>query len=299
MSGNTRSFGWHGLACAVPAGWELGRETGNRQEGYVRLDDEYQPRLEVTWRKPRTYDIRKLYDNYTRNLKKRAGGDRARIQELRDFLSPAAGTSRIAFRWDREGTPVHEVITHCTGCRRLTFLRCIGGDEASPGDLAREVLGSFQDHTDGDWEHWGFLGLDYAVPDGMSLEHASLDAGWVRMDHGDRDDDVTIMMISMAGEHLSRGPLDAFCARALAADLAKYVAPVWSSGVIHGHPAVVTAPVAGRKGRLFPLFPVKGSLQIRGWHCPQRNKVFLVKTSAASAAGLARLDSVWEHVQCH
>ena len=57
-------FGWQGVSMELPANWELGGLSGDYNNGYVRMDDEDMPRMELKWSKSKEKkpDLQKILD---------------------------------------------------------------------------------------------------------------------------------------------------------------------------------------------------------------------------------------------
>ena len=43
------TFGWAGITLSIPDSWEIAGISGDQKAGYLRLDDENMPRLELKW----------------------------------------------------------------------------------------------------------------------------------------------------------------------------------------------------------------------------------------------------------
>ena len=44
---NWTKFGWAGIVTELPEEWEISGLSGDQKEGYLRLEDEFMPRLEL------------------------------------------------------------------------------------------------------------------------------------------------------------------------------------------------------------------------------------------------------------
>ena len=296
------TFGWHGISFDIPVSWELGKETGTAGDGYVRIDDMYLPRVEVTWKKPnKKYKLKTIYDNYIRNLKKKIrkrSGRKAEIDILHGFVSPPSDREMIIFRWE-EVDSVYECVSFCRECYRLVFVRYITHEDSEPVSRAKRLFESLQDHSTDGKSLWSFLGLHAEVPGNLSLENTVLNAGFIRLDFADRDDCASVIMISLARELTEKRSLDDIIWIYCKKDLKKYRGIDFQKETVRGHNGVIGIPEK-KQARFFkPLFPEKGYMRIYGWMCEQKNKIFIVKAYSMSEQGLDETASIHRTIACH
>jgi len=298
------TFGWHGISFEVPLAWELGKETGTRANGYVRLDDLYFPRVEVTWKKPsKKYRLDAIYDNYIRNLRKRVRkrrGVSVEVEELPSrFASPRSDKEMVFFRWGSR-FPVYEAVSFCRECYRLVFLRYISEEDAAPVAKARRLFGSLEDHSPDGMERWAFLGLDVDMPASFSLENTVLNAGFIRLDFSDGDDAAAVVMVSMACQLLEKRSLADLLRFYFKRDFRRYPEVNVRRCDVKGHEGYELEAVPGKKRGVFgSLFPEQGITRVRGWVCPERNKIFAWKAYSRDRESVDGLSAGYERVRCH
>ncbi|MGB9596817.1 MAG: hypothetical protein ACPL7B_11095, partial [Candidatus Poribacteria bacterium] len=65
-------FGWQGITMEIPSNWELSALSGDYDNGYIRMDDENSPRMELKWSKLREKkpDLQKILDEYFKGMRK-------------------------------------------------------------------------------------------------------------------------------------------------------------------------------------------------------------------------------------
>ncbi|MFC1582056.1 hypothetical protein ACFL4W_00820 [Planctomycetota bacterium] len=294
-------FGWNGISFEVPSAWELGRETGSRRDGYCRLDDEFLPRLELTWKKPdKKHNVDRLSDNYIANLRKRFKKQDPEVQKLIGFTEVRPDKDVRMFKWGHPH-PVYEMVAFCRHCYRLSFMRYISEKDSGPVERAKRMFASFQDHAEDGRELWAFLGLRLTIPGNYSLDKTILNAGFIRLDFSDRDDGLAVLMISMGREHLEKHDLEGLARHFLARDLRRFPQVVFAPMTVNGHEGVKAGPGGKPRGSWFfrPLFPEKGTVRIFAWLCEQTNKIFIVKAYSLKHDKIEALTSEHKNVSCH
>ena len=65
--GETTVIGWQGITAWVPADWMLAGVGGDRRQGYLRVDYERMPRLQVKWAR-RHIDLERKREEYIKRL---------------------------------------------------------------------------------------------------------------------------------------------------------------------------------------------------------------------------------------
>ncbi len=65
-------FGWAGIQLEIPKNWELSGLSGDERNGYLRLDDDQMPRLEIKWAQTRRKkpDLHATLDEYFKLIRK-------------------------------------------------------------------------------------------------------------------------------------------------------------------------------------------------------------------------------------
>ena len=66
------TFGWAGITLSIPDSWEIAGISGDQKAGYLRLDDENMPRLELKWSesKRKKNDLHAVLDEYFKLVRK-------------------------------------------------------------------------------------------------------------------------------------------------------------------------------------------------------------------------------------
>jgi len=161
----------------VPADWTLAAVGGDRRKGYLRLDDQYLPRLQVKWAAAHV----KLDERLAEYAKQLTTGRRRRPTGLEvdtgaKFLSQRAkpGKELRTFAWRGRECGLG-VLWNCQVCGRATIAQASWRQEERLHDAALAALKSLEDHGEGGWEAWGMDGFAFLAPEGYHL------AGWRRL----------------------------------------------------------------------------------------------------------------------
>ena len=186
------AFGWQGLSANVPSEWELVGipKHHDPEEGYLRLDDSVQPRLELKWKahSQRKFDIDKTLDEYLSSIKKTYAKANGAIEIRRDqVLIPYSGPHAafhenrevIFFSWQGE-FKAFGLIWRCELCRRVLMAQVIGArGEGGLRQTALDVFHSLQDHPEGETSLWTAYGLEMEIPRRFRLDKLQLLNGYI------------------------------------------------------------------------------------------------------------------------
>jgi hypothetical protein len=165
------AIGWHGISVLVPGDWALGAVGGDRRSGYVRVDDQLMPRLQVKWSQGHINLARKR-DEYLKRLtggkrKRRAGVEvEAEVRVISHRAKPKKELAGFAWRGQQCGMGV---FWNCEVCNRAVMAQAMWRPEEAFHEQAREVLGSLEDHGREGWQMWGLDGLAFWAPEGYEL----------------------------------------------------------------------------------------------------------------------------------
>ena len=173
----TMLIGWHGISVRVPEDWTLGAMGGDRKAGYLRVDDERMPRLQVKWSRGRI-DLERKREEYIKRLtvgkRKRPTG----LEVSTDFevISHRSKPKKemVTFAW-RGPQCGMGVLWNCEVCQRALIAQISWLAEEDYEELAREVLRSLDDHAVEGWEIWGLDGLAFLAPEKYEI------VSWKRM----------------------------------------------------------------------------------------------------------------------
>jgi len=181
----TTVIGWHGISARVPADWTLAGVGGDARQGYLRVDYEGMPRLQVKWAR-RHIDLEKKRAEYVRRL---TVGERRLLGRLRAGRPTGTEVTTDVRVVSKRAKPGKDIVSYgwrgahcgvgllwnCEVCGRAVMAQ-VGWPIAEEGrETGQEVLESLDDHGIGGWEAWGVDGLAFLTPQEYELE------GWRRM----------------------------------------------------------------------------------------------------------------------
>jgi len=173
----TTLIGWQGISVRVPADWALAGVGGDRRAGYLRVDYERMPRLQVKWAR-RHIDLERKRAEYIKRLtvgKRRRPTGLEVTTDLRVVSKRAKPKKDIlTYRWRGPQCGLG-VLWNCDVCGRAIIAQVGWPLEEEGRETAQEVLESLEDHGTAGWDAWGVDGLAFLASGDYELE------GWRRM----------------------------------------------------------------------------------------------------------------------
>ena len=311
-------FGWQGISGLVPRDWNLGALGGEYKQGYLRLDDPDYPRLDVKW-SFQNVELSKILDKYLHSMGRPKGvagiGKKPLATVTRDVkvVSNRAKPDKrlLGFSWhDNTGLKGAGVIWACQGCGRIVFsqVRAYGSEDAVA--LAREVLGTIEDHAIAGNNCWAVYGLECEVPERFHLIKQGLMAGYIELLFQDRRRNLRVSRWGLAANLLEKKSLTEW----FDSNAATVKSPLlwWANdAIVKGHPGLMATgeplrlPVRLQKAALGLGYRLLGRRELLGrpdglsrvWHCPESNRLFLVEATVRPAE--AEVDGVVDSIRCH
>ena len=313
----------------LPADWEFGGLSGDYDNGYIRMDDESMPRMELKWSKSKEKkpDLHKILDSYFKSMKKRLGSSsiRARsdiplrvkrnINLVKDehFFE---NRDVVFYNW-KSDVRANGVIWHCKECKRIIVLQIMGYLKESILPLTLRILESVRDHPTGHTNLWSAYQLTAEVPRRYHLEKRKLMSGYLMLSFVDGSRMLNIERFGLADVTLRDTDLESWFRGYYAKVLRKYGFSFKEASDDHfslvtRHSSLVTdrrMVMLGQEKRLIdhiplsPIFAVDKILRRKQiaasfWHCRESNRIFVVM--ATSKRGTGELASeVASSIQCH
>lgn len=189
MRQDSKIFAWQGISLKIPQNWDLGAIEGEWKEGYFRLDDPEDIRLELKWRREkRKVSLENVLENYLANLKLQA--KRKKLTFL--SVKPREELTKIYLR-DKEvktfswksgsqdgrdsGGEIFGFVSQCNRCHAVmmiqTFLR-----EKDLG-LIPDILKTLDDHPASNFTSWAVYDFMFSLPNDFTLDRCSLKSGYL------------------------------------------------------------------------------------------------------------------------
>ncbi len=302
---DTTAIGWHGVSVRVPADWTLGAVGGDRKSGYLRVDDERMPRLQLKWSQGHI-NLEKKRSEYANRLttgkRKRPTGLTVDLEArvISGRSKPKKELATFAWRGPQCGMGV---LWNCQVCNRALIAQVSWQQPERLHEVAQQVLGSLEDHAIGGWQLWGVDSFAFLAPEGYDL------AKWKRMT---RYLELTLTTKREATLRAVRWGMVALVlgGRTLMEwyqDENRRRRDVrWQAQEmeVKGHQAVA----AWGERRRFAGSVRKGLAKLLGrkpavdfaacaWHCPDSNRIYLAETIYAEGQDV--LKGVVDSILCH
>jgi hypothetical protein len=302
--GRTTLIGWHGIFVRVPSDWKLGAVGGDGKSGYLRVDDERMPRLQLRWTAGRI-DLKKKREEYAKRLER---GRRRRPTGLVVDLDAKVLSARskpkkdmLGFAW-RGAQCGMGVLWNCETCGRGLIAQVSWAPEERMHEVAREVLASLEDHDEGGWRAWALDGLAFLAPQTYQLGKWRWLTGYLEMNFQEGRRMLKVARWGMVPQLLGGASLDEWYRRQSAGR--RDIRPQAEGVVIKDHEGVAAwgalrglgVAVRALALRAIRRKPVNQFAAV-AWHCPESNRLYQVETIDAGEG--TTLEGVVESIACH
>lgn len=277
--------GWEGVLLHVPPDWDVAAISGDRNQGYMRIDDtENMPRVELKWQKSTGFvNVKSVVDGYLKDLQKKRKKGEPEIETDRDCSVVSKRQMRkqdlqcFAWRGIIEG---YGAAWYCPDCQRVMVVQVMARPEEAGQDLAREVISSLEDHPRDGWVTWSTYGLQMEVPERFEMAGQKLMAGLIELRFANAGEEIVGARWGMANVALRTKSLERWAASEIRA-YHKSIKLSMEETTFRGHPAVevtgyfsnplkhIQSFVMHIIGRPYPE-AVKGWV----WHCVGENRIY-------------------------
>lgn len=171
---DTATFGWLGLSFEHPADWAPTVLSGNRTDGYVRLESSDGLALQLRWKSASLQaDLNARLDAYLAKLASDANKQR---QPFHRTVHQAANL--FDYRW-RAGSHGAGRLFYCQQHGRVVFVEAVSKKSRAASSALSRVLQTLR--PGGDFELWSLHGLSARLPAGLSVTGKSFEAGRTRL----------------------------------------------------------------------------------------------------------------------
>ena len=295
----------------LPANWEFGGLSGDYDNGYVRMDDENMPRMELKWSKSKgkNPDLQKILDTYFKSMKKRLGASASELRikrgvELVKNEKFFENRDVLFYNW-KSNVRANGVIWYCRECKRIVVVQIMGYLKETILPLTLRILESTRDHPEGHTNFWSAYQLTAEVPRRYHLEKRKLMSGYLLLSFVDGSRTLNIERYGLADVTLRDVDLETWFRGYYAKLLRKYGFSFEELENNCDH----RIEMSGQEKRLIdqmpiaPIFAIDKLLRRKQiaaslWHCKESNRVFVVL--AISKRGTSELVSeVASSIQCH
>lgn len=296
----------------LPANWEFGGLSGDYSNGYVRMDDENMPRMELKWSKTKEKkpDLNKILDSYFKSMKKRMGAGAATLNIRRDINLIKnedffENRDVLFYNW-KANVRANGAIWYCKECKRIIVVQVMGYLKESILNLTLRILESVSDHPAGHTNLWSAYQLAAEVPRRYQLEKRKLMSGYLLLSFADGSRVLNIERYGLADVTLRDTDLQSWFRGYYAKSLRKYG---FSFEVVKDDGNDLQIEMVGQDKRIIdkipisPLFAIDKILRRKQiastfWHCKKSNRIFVIM--AMSKRGTRELTSqVASSIDCH
>ena len=303
--------GWQGITMELPADWEFGGLSGDYDNGYIRMDDENMPRMELKWSrsKEKKPDLNKILDAYFKSMKKRLGASTSGLRIRRDVNLVKnedffENRDVVFYNW-KAGVRANGAVWHCKECKRIVVVQIMGYLKESILPLTLRILESVHDHPTGHTNLWSAYQLAVEVPRRYRLEKQRLMSGYLLLSFVDGSRVLNIERHGLADVTLRNTDLQSWFRGHYAKILRRYGFSFEEVDDNHDH----RVEMLGQEKRLMdhiPLSPIfaidkilrRKQIAASFWHCIKSNRIFVVM--AMSKRGASELVSqVASSIRCH
>lgn len=295
----------------LPDNWEFGGLSGDYDNGYIRMDDENIPRMELKWSKSKEKkpDLNKILDAYFKSMKKRLGANASGLRVKRntnlikndDFFE---NRDVVFYNW-KTNVRANGAIWHCKECKRVIVVQVMGYLKETILPLTLRILESICDHPTGHTNLWSAYQLTAEVPRRYHLEKRKLMSGYLMLSFVDGSRMLNIERFGLADVTLRDTDLQLWFRGYYAKVLRKYGFSFEEANGDYDH----RVEMLGQEKRLIdnlPLSPIfvidkilrRKQIATSFWHCKKSNRIFVVM--AISKRGASELAvQVASSIQCH
>ncbi|MBD3184218.1 hypothetical protein GF312_18175 [Candidatus Poribacteria bacterium] len=308
---NWVKFGWQGISMELPSDWEFGGLSGDYDNGYVRMDDEEMPRMELKWSKSKEKDpdLHKILDSYFKSMKKRLGGTAEGLKIKRDTNlikdeEFSEGRKVLFYNW-KSNVRANGAIWHCKECKRIIVVQIMGRLKETLLPLTNRIFESIKDHPDGHTNFWSAYQLMVEVPRRYQLEKRKLMSGYLMLGFIDGSRSLDIERYGLADVTLRDTDLETWFRGYYAKVLKKYGFSFEEIEDEDDH----RIQMLGQEKRFIdniPLSPVfaidkllrRKQIAAQFWHCKKSNRIFVIMAVAKKNAGELTAQ-VASSIKCH
>ena len=307
-------FGWQGITMEIPSTWELSALSGDYDNGYIRMDDESVPRMELKWSKSREkkLDLQKILDEYFKGMRKRLGtsADGLKIKRNIELIKNEdffKDRDVVFYNWKTD-VRANGAIWYCKECKRIVVIQIMGFlKETILNDTIR-IIESVHDHPDGQVNLWSAYQLSVEVPRRYQLEKKKLMSGYLMFSFIDGSRILSVERFGLADVILRDADLQSWFRSYYAKNLRGYGFSFEEDQLLNNE-YDQKLKLSGQERRFIdkipfsPLFVIdkvmrRKQVVAQFWQCKESNRIFVVM--AMSKKGADELVSqVASSIRCH
>lgn len=275
---------WEGVLVEVPAEWDIAAISGNRKQGYLRIDDEEKmPRVELKWQEESGFvDIEGVVDGYLKDLQKKKKNE-PEIEVDRDtsvVSKRQMGKQDLnCFSWSGEVNG-YGAAWYCPDCERVIVIQVMAKPEENGEALASAVIANVQDHPREGWVTWSTYGLQMQTPERFELSEQKLMAGLIQLQFESQGEEIVAGRWGMANVALSNSSLEKWAKKEVR-QYHKGVRLSYEETQFRGHEAVLVTgyfsnPLRHLQSFVMHVMGKPYPEAVRGWvwHSEAENRIY-------------------------
>ncbi len=305
-AGLAREIAWNGIAIRVPRDWNLAAVSDEPGSGYVRVDDEDMPRVEVKWELPKgAPDLEKVKRRLLEQV--RRGSKKARAQLM--VVEPEEGQSGqgnpdlVTFEW-RADVASRVQIQRCKKCKRVTVAQVYMPLEEVRSTLPERVLATLRDHPDDAWVPWSVYEFRFDSPPEFTLAESHMYIGRLELNFARGEETLQFAQWGAADQRLGGEDLSTWVQREFRRELKNHRAEISEQargedpGVcVEGRDMAIRTRARAVAAALLKRETAR-VLRWHMWHCRGANRLYAVRGLLAPS-GLGLFAECVERVVCH
>lgn len=297
-------FGWQGITMELPSNWEFGALSGDYDNGYIRMDDENVPRMELKWTKSKEKkpDLQKILDEYFKGMRKRLGAnaDSLKIKRNIDLVKNESffeNRDVVFYNW-KTNVRANGAVWFCKECKRIVVIQIMGYIKENILSDTLRIFESVRDHPDGHNIFWSAYQLSMEVPRRYQLDKRKLMSGYLLFSFIDGSRVLNVERYGLADVILKDTDLLSWFRAYYAKTLHKYGFSFEEVDLKSGFMVVDQIQMIKMHGQekrfidripFYPIFVVDKILRRKQisacfWHSKESNKIFVVMAMSKKGA---------------
>jgi hypothetical protein len=307
-------FGWQGITMEIPSTWELSALSGDYDNGYIRMDDESVPRMELKWSKSREkkLDLQKILDEYFKGMRKRLGtsADGLKIKRNIELIKNEdffKDRDVVFYSWKTD-VRANGAIWYCKECRRIVVIQIMGYLKESILNDTIRIIESVHDHPDGQVNLWSAYQLSVDIPRRYQLDKRKLMSGYLMFSFIDGSRVLSVERFGLADVILRDADLQSWFRSYYAKNLRGYGFSFEEDQLLNNE-YDQKLKLSGQERRFIdkipfsPLFVIdkvmrRKQVVARFWQCKESNRIFVVMAMSKKGAD-ELVAQVASSIKCH
>ncbi|RLE82463.1 MAG: hypothetical protein DRJ51_01370 [Thermoprotei archaeon] len=272
-------FGWRGFTFRIPETWELVHEKIGKKDGAFRIEDEYGPRMELSWeRVPFTQmpEPKESFEKMLKAMKKKNQNLKSTGRREVQVYGHDGIASRLSFDEEHDAVVLH---WYCEKSERLCtlFLYTLRKEYEKYSAIFNDIHRSLKCH--GEKNFWYFYGFKMVLPNDFKLVYYRVTTGLsVARFYRKKDNSYIILSYNGMANILLKeyySSLEDWYSQVVRKDVEKLFGKFRKvseeSTVIGGH---ATKLLIYEKGIPLPLVKTTRRLRVALWKCDQTNRLY-------------------------